>query len=326
MIAEWFWKVATLACIVSVAGCASTSELPPEPGHIDGTNLPKADITLNIPGLGPCTDNPDRTLHLNSTQPVVVLVHGCLASAGSFRSLAQVFAFHEQQSVCFSYEDRDSLIVSATQLVTALDELGSYMNNPQMTVIGHSQGGLIARNAFTNERIQPLGTDLDLRLVTISSPYAGITAADHCALPFARAVSLGLVIPICKAISGDKWYEITYASDFIREPGTLIGQVDDFIKIVTDERDSCRRYDSESRCIEDDFVFSVEEQYFQAIDNSPRVLPVEVRAGHSEIVGNATVTPEKLIAILQQQDILRATPSAKIAAFNTLLSMLYLTD
>ena len=326
MIYECLWKAVALACIVTVGGCASTTEPPPEPGHIDNTNLPAADLALNIPGLGPCTDNPDRTIYLNSTQPIVILVHGCLASAGRFRSLAQVFAFHEQQSVCFSYDDRDSLTVSATQLVTALDELGSYMNIPQMTVIGHSQGGLITRNAFTNERIQPLGTDLDLRLVTISSPYAGVTAADHCALPFARAVSLGLVVPICKAISGDKWHEITYASDFIREPGTLIGQVDDFLKIVTDERDSCRRYDSESRCIEDDFVFSVEEQYFPAIDNSPQVIPVEIKAGHSEIVGNATVTPDKLIAILQQQDIMRVTPSAKTAALNALLSMLYLTE
>jgi len=326
MIGEWLGKAVVLACIITAAGCASTSELPPELDHIDNTSLPAADLALNISGLGPCTDNPDRTLHLNSTQPIVVLAHGCLASAGRFRSLAQVFAFHEQQSICFSYDDRDSLTVSATQLVTALDELASHMNNLQATVIGHSQGGLIARNAFTNERIQPLGADLDLRLVTISSPYAGVAAADHCALPFARAVSLGLVVPICKVISGDKWHEITYASDFIRKPGTLIGQVGDFIKIVTDEHDSCRRYDDGGRCIEDDYVFSPEEQYYPAVDNSPRVIPVEVKAGHSEIVGNATVTPDKLITILQQKDIMRATPAVKTVALNALLNMLYLTE
>ena len=326
MIGEWLGKAVVLACIITAAGCASTSEVPPELDHIDNTSLPAADLALNISGLWPCTDNPDRTLHLNSNQPIVVLAHGCLASAGCFRSLAQVFAFHEQQSICFSYDDRDSLTVSATQLVTALDELASHMNNLQATVIGHSQGGLIARNAFTNERIQPLGADLDLRLVTISSPYAGVAAADHCALPFARAVSLGLVVPICKVISGDKWHEITYASDFIRKPGTLIGQVGDFIKIVTDEHDSCRRYDDGGRCIEDDYVFSPEEQYYPAVDNSPRVIPVDVKAGHSEIVGNATVTPDKLITILQQKDIMRATPAVKTVALNALLNMLYLTE
>jgi pimeloyl-ACP methyl ester carboxylesterase len=326
MIGKWLWKVVVLASIVTVAGCASTTEPPPEVGHIDNSNLPAADLALDIPGLGPCTDNPDRTLHLDSTQPVVVLAHGCFASAGRFRSLAQVFAFHGQQSACFSYDDRDSLTVSATQLVTALDELANQMQNRQVTVIGHSQGGLVARNAFTNERIQPLGAELDLRLVTISSPYAGVAAADHCALPFARAISLGLVVPLCKMISGDKWYEITYASDFIREPGTLIGQIDDFIKIVTDEHDTCRRYDDKNRCVEDDFVFSPEEQYNPAVDNSPRVIPVEIKAGHSEIVGNATVTPDKLITILQQQAIMRATPAARTAALDAFLSMLYLTE
>jgi pimeloyl-ACP methyl ester carboxylesterase len=326
MIGAWLRKVVVLACIVTVAGCASTTGPPPEPGHIDNSNLPVANLALNIPGLGPCTDNPDRTLHLDSTQPVVVLAHGCFASAGRFRSLAQVFAFHGQQSVCFSYDDRDSLTVSATQLVTAIDELAIHMQNRQLTVIGHSQGGLVARNAFTKERGQPLVAELDLRLVTISSPYAGIAAADHCALPFARAISLGLVIPICKAISGDKWYEITYASDFIREPGTLIGQVDDFIKIVTDERDTCRRYDDKNRCVEDDFVFSAEEQYNPAVDGSLRVIQLEIKAGHSEIVGNATIKPDKLITILQQQDIMRATPATRAAALDAFLSMLYLTE
>ena len=235
-----------------------------------------------------------------------------------------MFAFHGQQSICFSYDDRDSLTVSATQLVAAIDELANHLQDRQVTIIGHSQGGLVARNAFTIERIQPLVAELDLSLVTISSPYAGVAAADHCALPFARAISLGLVIPICKAISGNKWYEITYASDFIREPGTLIGQVDDFIKIVTDERDTCRRYDDKNRCVEDDFVFSAEEQYNPAVDSSSRVIPVEIKAGHSEIVGNATIKPDKLITILQQQTIMRATPVSKTAALDAFISMLYL--
>jgi pimeloyl-ACP methyl ester carboxylesterase len=325
VIVERLWKVVVMACVLAIAGCTSTAKLSPEMSHIDTSTLPSPDLALNIDGLGPCTDNPDRTLHLNSAQPVVVLAHGCLSSAGRFRSLAQVFAFHGQQTACFSYDDRDSLTVSATQLVTALDELANQMQNRQVTVIGHSQGGLIARNAFSSKRTLPLGADLDLRLVTISSPFAGVSAADHCALPFARAISLGLVIPLCKMISGNKWYEITYASDFIREPGTLIGQVDDFIKIVTDERDTCRRYNDENRCVEDDFVFSAEEQYNPAVDNSPRVIQIEIKAGHSEIVGNATVKPDKLITILQQQDIMRATPVARIAALDALLSMLYFT-
>ena len=325
-IGDWLSRLVALTLIFIVTGCASTTKLPPELKHIDTRALPSADLALTIPGLGPCTDNPDRTLHLNASQPVVVLVHGCFASAGRFRTLAQVFAFHGQQSVCFSYDDRDRLTDSATKLVTALDELADHMKNRNLTIIGHSQGGLITRNALSAQRERPLDAALDLRLVTISSPYAGIAAAGHCGSSVARVVSLGLVVPICMLISGDKWYEITSASEFIREPGSLIGQVDDFLKIVTDERDSCRRYDSDGQCVEDDFVFSTREQYYPAIDSSPRVIPVEVKAGHAEIVGNAGATPDKLIAILQQQGIMRATPTAQSAALDALLGVLYRND
>jgi pimeloyl-ACP methyl ester carboxylesterase len=326
MIGEWPYKLVALVQVLIFTGCATTGDLPPDLDHIDNSNIPPADITLSVSGLGPCTNNPDRTLNLNSTQPVIMLVHGCLASAGRFRSLAQVFAFHGQQSVCFSYNDRESLTSSATQLVTALDELASHMKNPQVTVIGHSQGGLIARNAFTTERVQPLVAELDLRLVTISSPFAGISAADHCGSPVARVATLGLVAPICMLISGDKWHEITAYSKFINDPGNLIRQVNEFIKIVTDERDSCRLYDSQGNCTEDDYVFSIEEQYYYAIDNSPKVVPVEVIAGHAEIVGNDSTSPEKLIAILQDHNIMRTTPVSLTAALDSLLGRLYKVD
>lgn len=326
MMGEGLWKAVALAGWFLVAGCVSTTVLPPEQFYIDNSNLPPPDLALRVPGLGPCTDNPDRALHLDSTRPVVVLVHGCRTSAGRFRTLAQVFAFHGQQTACFSYDDRDSLTASATQLAVALDELAGHLQNRKLTVIGHSQGGLIARNALTIERNRPLAASLDLRLVTISSPYAGIAAAGHCASPLARVISLGLTVPICKLISGDKWYEITYASDFIRQPGTLIRQVDDFVKIATDERDSCRRYDNADRCIEDDYVFSIEEQYYPPVDDSPRVFPVEVKAGHAEIVGGNGAIPEKLITILQEQRILRATPVAQAAALQAWLLSLYSND
>jgi hypothetical protein len=50
------------------AGCASTRIDDPSLLTIDTSRLPPPDRTLSIPGLGPCTDTPDRTLHLNSSQ------------------------------------------------------------------------------------------------------------------------------------------------------------------------------------------------------------------------------------------------------------------
>ncbi|TCV86409.1 esterase/lipase family protein [Sulfurirhabdus autotrophica] len=314
--------------LVNLTGCVS---IPSDPALLtfDQSRLPPADISLNIPGLGPCTDNPDRTLHLNSDQPVTVLVHGCFASTGRFRALAEVMAFHGQQSACFTYDDRDSLMLSSAQLATALDKLSGQMRNKQVTVVGHSQGALIARKALVADRPDALrNKELKLRLVTISGPFSGIAAAEQCGSPspLVRVLTLGLVQPLCKIVSGDKWFEITSASDFIRQPGELLGQVQSYLKIDTDERGTCRQFNNAGICIEHDYVFSLDEQFYKPVDEAKVVKNVEVKAGHVEIVGDQRVAPLKLIAVLQQNGILNQTEAKRSAAFNQLLTKLYLAD
>ena len=307
-----------------LSGCLP--RIPDDPSLlvVDRGRLPPPDIALNVPGLSPCTDNPDRTLHLNAGQPVTVLVHGCYGSAGLFRALGQVLAFHDQQAVCFTYDYRDSLMVSSAELIASLDALKRGMQNKRITVIGHSQGGLIARKALVEERPDPLkGADADLRLVTVSAPLAGIASAETCGSPRARNWSLGLIPVLCRIVSGDKWYEITSASEFIRQPGQLVGQVGEYLKVVTDERGACLEYDKDGACVQDDFVFSLAEQNLPAIDEGGRVRNIEVKAGHVEIVGDRRVVPVKLIAVLQQNGILNPTEPGRSEAFNRLLARLY---
>ncbi|MBE0501630.1 MAG: alpha/beta hydrolase [Desulfuromonadales bacterium] len=306
-------------------GCARTQFHDPEFATIDSSNLPAPDLALEIPGLSSCTTEPDATVTLNSYEPVTIIVHGCASSAGRFRSLSQVFAFHGQQTVCFNYDDRDSLMQSSKELIAALSALSAKMNNLQITVIGHSQGGLISRAALTEEREDKfVAGDKTLRLVSVSAPYAGIAAADHCASVTARVLSLGLVIPVCRLISGEKWYEITFASPFVQQPGELLEEVSSHLKIVTNEKGTCRNYDQKGVCVEDDFVFSTKEQYLKKIDISPRVDNVEVEAGHVEIVGNYNVTPVKLIEIMQAKEIMSSTPPDRREKLSQLLSQLYL--
>jgi len=76
-------------------------------------------------------------------------------SAGRFRSLAQLYAFHGQQAVCFSYDDRASLVHSSGELITALEGLSGQMQNRQLSVLGHSMGGLVARKALERNRPIP---------------------------------------------------------------------------------------------------------------------------------------------------------------------------
>ena len=314
-------RFSTLLLVLSLLnGCAThevmnVSEL--EPGR-----LPAPDTTLNIAGLGPCTDSPDRRLRLDSRQPIHVLVHGCYGSSGQFRGLAQVLAFHGQQSACFTYDDRAKLAHSATGLSHALAQLAEQSRIPKITVIGHSQGALIARKSLT----QPLPTLpsrlVDISLVTISGPFSGIESARTCGKVWLYPFTLGVMPFSCYVVTGPKWADITYSSRFIREPGVLDPQIIEYVKIDTDERDSCRRLEGE-RCVKDDDVFSLAEQRNSLVENDARARRVEVKAGHVEIVGDKRVAPTKLIAILQQQGVIRPTSPAQLSAFNLLLSQVY---
>ena len=118
-----------LSTAVALAGCAVTGPAPhslmTDPGR-----LPDAPLAVQVAGLGPCNDAADRTIRLSPHEPVAILVHGCNGSAGRFRALAEVLAFHGQQAVCFAYDDRDSLMRSSGQLTRAIDQLSGMVQTP----------------------------------------------------------------------------------------------------------------------------------------------------------------------------------------------------
>jgi alpha/beta hydrolase fold len=296
---------AFLAVIGFVSGCATRDAVIAfdiEPGR-----LPTPDTVVNIPGLGPCTDSSDRSLRFDSSQPVNVLVHGCFGSSGQFRGLAQVLAFHGQQSACFTYDDRAKLSDSATELRRAVKQLAEQSHVSQITLIGHSQGALIARKSLTESLHAPLPQPpTDLRLVTVSGPFAGIESARTCGKAWLYPLTLGLLPLSCYLVTGPKWADITYSSRFILEPGELAQQVVNYLKIDTDERNTCRREEA-GRCVESDDIFSLAEQRSARVETDSRMMRVQVHAGHVEIVGDKRVAPVKLIAVLQDQGVLRPT-------------------
>lgn len=312
------------ALSASLLGCAFSPAYVPETHPLEPGRLPAPDRALSIPRLGPCTDAPDRTLRFNSNYPVAILVHGCNGSAGRFRALAQLYAFHGQQAACFSYNDRDSLVVISDQLTAALDELAGHMRNRRLTVIGHSMGGLVARKAMERgRRAQWRQNDVRIDLATVSAPLAGIAVAKTCGNRVLHWLSLGALPASCWAVTGDNWYEITAPSDFIRYPGPLLDSVQRYLKVVTNERGTCRRSSAGGTCLESDYIFSLAEQYHPVIDNYARLTNVEVDAGHVEIVGDKQVAPRKLLEILQQQGMLAPTPPERRAALERLLAELY---
>jgi hypothetical protein len=318
--------VAALTGLVLLGGCAHQQETYVDSPLSNAAYLPEADVTVQISSLSNCTHPNDNELHLNSHEPVTVIVHGCFSSAGRFRSLADVFAFHGQQTVCFNYDDRDSMTESSKELIDALEKLSAVLVDQDITIIGHSQGGLVARRALIEERSDRIDlSTADLDLVTISAPFGGIQAAAHCGSKVLAWLSLGLTKPLCQIITGRKYREIHANADFILQPGQLSPIVDEHLKIVTDEVNTCRVYNEQGDCVEDDFVFSVDEQNQRNVDRQPGVTSLLVSAGHVEIVGDANTVPEKLIKILQQHEYLRATPEEDQEAFARLLVDLYLS-
>jgi hypothetical protein len=183
----------------------------------------------------------------------------------------------------------------------------------------------VARRALVEDRAEPLGIadGTTYRLVTVSSPFAGIRASADCGRIWLHVLSLGVTVGICQAIAGDKWTEIHPRSEAVEKPGTLGAQVDSFVMIVTDERNTCRRWGEGGRCEEDDYVFSVAEQRHVPVESDPRVTRAEVKAGHVEIVGKPGVSPTKLIAALQARGVLEPTPPEKRERIAALLARLY---
>ncbi len=315
--------ISSLVVLAGLAGCSFVGPpYEPDPRPLDASRLPVPDVAARVGQLGPCTEAPDRTLSLNASLPVTVLVHGCNGSAGRFRELAQLYAFHGQQAVCFEYDDRLSLVQASSQLLVALDRLTAEVPGREVTVIGHSMGGLIARKAMEAGTRGSGSSARPYNLATVSAPVAGIAVARHCGSTWLKYLSLGAVPGICWMISGDNWFEITDSSPFIRQPGPLAPEVRRFLKVVTDERGTCRRRVL-GMCVESDNVFSLPEQYNPVIDEYARVTNVEVGAGHVEIVGYRNVPPRKLVAILQDQGLMAPTPPPRRAAFERLLAELY---
>ncbi len=316
-------RLLVVVLFAALAGCAGWDGIVAP--DLDRSQLPAADRSLSIAGLGPCTDNPDRRLTLKAGQPITVLVHGCFGSSGQFRALAQVLALQGQQSACFTYDDRAALDEGAAELRTAVTRLAEQSASDRVTVIGHSQGALIARRAMTDGLPGPHlpMQGVDWRLVTISGPFSGIEAARMCGRSWLYPLTLGLLPLSCHAFTGAKWADITYSSRFINEPGRLLAGVR-HLKIDTDEHGSCRRREPGGRCLESDDIFSLDEQRNARVDNGPQVERIEVDAGHVEIVGDKLRVPEKLLTILESKGVLSPVAVQRRIEFERMVAKIYL--
>lgn len=280
--------------------------------------------SASIQNMDCCDDFRQQVMQLEREKEIVILVHGCLSSSGQFETLKTIFESRGQQAICFSYDYRESIEKCSGQLLKAINFVNEILNPSQITVLGHSQGGLVARRALIQGRTDGLHLDQSLqkiRLVTVSSPFNGIKASAHCGSLALHLVSVGTTMLICQAIAGSTWGEINPESDFIRSPGIISEKVYSHLKINTDETDSCRTLDAQGNCVEDDFVFGLDEQYTQAVDQDARVVNRDIKAGHAQVIGKAGAPPLALIGVLEEHKVL--LPPVSTAQDLLLLQGLY---
>jgi len=288
------------ASVSSASRLAGAGEQPPA-GSLSST----VSQALSIPDLGACARDRSSPITVDPIRPVTILVPGCHSSPEQLAPLARELEAQGQQTLCFSYDDREKLERSARRLVTALETLKPHLVSRYITVLGHSQGGLIARRALVRDRARALRDDGAFRyeLVTVSSPFHGIESSAPCGSIVLHVMTLGATVAVCHLVAGAKWAQIHPRSRFMRRPGSLLASVERHVKIVTDERGTCRARDGAGGCRGSDYVFSLAEQYAGAVDDDARAHNTEIKAGHAEIVGETGGPPLKLMKLLEDEQV-----------------------
>ncbi|CAH0529151.1 esterase/lipase family protein [Vibrio hippocampi] len=293
-------------------------------GLVSVTALAQETIVVQDKAITQC-DASDSLASIEPNQPLVLIVHGCFASAQQFKALAGVYEHLGVQTACFEYDDRRGLDAVANELVQSINRLSPILDEQRLTVIAHSQGGLIARKAHAQVADRAENIDHNnIELVTISSPFNGIEASSHCGIGWLRVASLGIVDGICYLVTGAKYLDIPPQADFINQPEPLITQLQRHLLIKTDETETCRTRNSQGQCVKDDYVFSLQEQTQSKVDDSQVSTPLVVHAGHAEIVGSESVVPWKLIEVLQQQKVMPEPKEGERATFTSMVEAIYL--
>ena len=170
-------QIIILSAVLLIDGCAGITAKNTKPIAEIKSDFPATGLIIDIEGLSTCDSDFNRKTSINPKQPLTILVHGCNGSAGHFKKLSNVLAFQGQQSICFSYNDRDSLAKTAERLAKTVDSLSQQLTSPDITVLGHSQGGLIARKALTANIEHSINSSINLKLVTVSAPLSGVSSS-----------------------------------------------------------------------------------------------------------------------------------------------------
>jgi pimeloyl-ACP methyl ester carboxylesterase len=163
----------------------------------------------------------EATTHLpTEPKPPVVLLHGFIDNRSVFVLLRRSLAQHGRQQIeSLNYSPLTCDIRTAAELLGRhIEEICGRTGHPQVDIVGHSLGGLIARYY-----VQRLGGDIHVRtLVTLGAPHSGTRAiplAD--AHPVVRQMRPGsevieelrLPAPDCRTRFVSFWSDLDHVMD-----------------------------------------------------------------------------------------------------------------
>lgn len=303
---SWRWTVVSVAWVaLSASGCAAVP--------VSLVRVGPTDPGVSVSGLLPCGGAGGGEVELDPDRPLVLFVPGRDDPGTRYRELATRFEQEGRQAACFDYHGRESIAESSGRLIRALEQLEARLSPSRLLLVGHGQGGLIARRALVRERPDALRTrdGFTYGLVTVAAPLGGVQSSADCGRLWIHVLTLGASALACHLVAGESWQELLPGSGLVTHPGTLLGQVRQALEIVTNERGACRRRGVEGTCAVPDSRFSLAEQANQVVEGDPRLRRIEVTAGHEEIVGEVGAPPEKLIALLETEGLL--APPMRVA-------------
>jgi pimeloyl-ACP methyl ester carboxylesterase len=105
----------------------------------------------------------------------VLFIHGINGSPRDFRFLIAHLDRSRFQPCVFFYASGASLSQSGRDLAEAIGEVRRHYDIESLVIVGHSIGGLIARDLVLNQSSH-VGVDIPV-LITMSSPWGGVPSA-----------------------------------------------------------------------------------------------------------------------------------------------------
>ena len=103
-------------------------------------------------------------------KPLVVCFHGLKSAPEKFDSFRQFVREAGIASAAISYDDHQSIVDSAAQINQLASQLFAGGQTPQLVLVGHSMGGLVAREWIENPN---LNAENIAALITVATPHRG---------------------------------------------------------------------------------------------------------------------------------------------------------